>query len=126
MADDTNYYLLTRDKIDNLKAGTDSEEGTWLGITVGACLAIVGILIPLYVTGQTNTQLIPFMWATFLFCAGAAVRLFFKWQKFRTKREKQFNDILNKSKTIVTLASASQSKSPSQDSSQNEGSIPSS
>ena len=99
------YYLLTRDKIENIKAGTDSGETKMYGISVGVCLTIISILIPLYVAGLTNTRIISFLWVGLLAFAAFAYYLFGKDRKLKASRDNNFNDILTKSKTVVTLAS---------------------
>jgi hypothetical protein len=112
MADTTDYYLLTRDKIENLKAGTDSDESTMFGFSLAVCLTVGGILIPLYVTGAPHTLLVPFLWAALFLFAVLSVYFFRRWRALKDKRETQFSDILSKSRTIVTLASASEPKPP--------------
>jgi hypothetical protein len=129
MADDTNYYLLTRDKIESLKAGTDSDESTLFGVCVGVFVAIASILIPLYISVKPEsreTNLIGLLWVALGASALFSIYFFRKWRKLRQEREKQFKDILEKYKTVVTLDPASQSSLRSQDSSQKLGSTPNS
>lgn len=126
MAEDTDYYLLTRDKIENLKGGGDSDESTWFGACLAVCLLAVGILIPLYINATPHTLLIPFLWFMAIGSAGMTIYFHKRLTRLREERKERFEAILKKSKTVVTLASTNQSQPPSQDSSQNVGSIPSS
>jgi len=104
-ADTMTQYLLTKDKIQNIRAGVASDESTMFGLGVGVCTAILGVLIPLYVTGgQANTGgLIPFLWAAL--AAFAVLSFYFgkKWRRLRKDSDTIFQDILDKSKTILVF-----------------------
>lgn len=112
MADTTDYYLLTRDKIENLKAGSDSDESTWFGACFAVVLFAAGILIAIYAGNAPHTMLTPFMWFTLLGSAGMMVFFHKRLQALRKERRERFDEILTKSKTIVTLASASNTRPP--------------
>jgi hypothetical protein len=113
MADTTDYYLLTRDKIENLKAGSDSDESTWFGACFAVLLFAAGILITIYAGHAPHTMLTPFLW--FAFIGSAALMVFFyrRLTRLRRERKERFDEILTKSKTVVTLASVGEPKPPS-------------
>ena len=96
-------YLLTKDKIQNIRAGASSDESTMFGVGVGVCLTILGVLVPLYITGdQAKTgRLIPFLWATLLFFAALTAYFAKKWYRLRADSDKTFKEILDNSKTVI-------------------------
>jgi hypothetical protein len=102
-ADTMTQYLLTKDKIQVIRSGVATDESTMFGIAVGAAVAILTVLIPLYVSGDEakTGRLIPFMWA--MLFASVALSFYFgrKWYRLRKASDKTFNDILDNSKTIL-------------------------
>jgi Flp pilus assembly protein TadB len=108
-----NMYLLTRDKLEVLQAGDDSDESTMFGISIGVFLTTTSILIPLYISGAPHTLLIPFLWMM-LFGFGALSFYFGKkWRKCRKKRKEQFEEIIEKYGTVVSLTPQQKTGQPS-------------
>jgi hypothetical protein len=98
-----NMFLLTKDKVENLKAGNSSDESTAFGISVGVFLALGGILVPLYVSGTAMGRLIPFLWAMTLTSLGASIYLGRKWSALRRKRKREFAEILENSVSVALV-----------------------
>jgi hypothetical protein len=98
-------YLLTKDKLHNIRAGVGSDESTMFGVAVGVCSAILGVLIPLYISGDEarTGRLVAFLWAVLVPCAILAVYFGRKWQKLRQDSDRVFDDILKNSKTVIVF-----------------------
>lgn len=100
MGGTTEYYLVSREQIENLRIGTDLGESKMYGLSVGVCLTVAGILIPLYHNNQAATKLFSFLWAALLAFAACAFYFYKKDKKLKARRESEFNEILTTSQTI--------------------------
>jgi hypothetical protein len=95
------YYLVPKERIENLRLGTDLGESRTYGFSVGVCLTIMGILISHYLSGQPAPKLIPFLWSALSAFVALAVYLYRKDKKIKAKRESDFSEILNATKAIT-------------------------
>lgn len=100
MGGTTQYYLVSREQIENLRIGTDLGESKMYGLSVGVCLTVGGLLIPIYHNHQTATRLISFLWAALFAFAAFAFYFYKKDKKLKAKRESEFNEILAARQTI--------------------------
>jgi hypothetical protein len=107
------YYLVSKERIENLRIGTDLGETRTYGFSVGVCLTIIGVLISHYLSRQPATKLIPFLWSALFAFTALAVYLYRKDKKIKAKRESDFSEILTATKTITTPhVPMSESKTP--------------
>jgi len=101
--DQMRLYAINRSTLETLRAGNQSDEDTMFGVSIAVFLTIAGILIPLYVTDAAHGLVVAFMWAV-LVSAGASTYYFRgKRKALHEARELAFNDILEKSETVVVL-----------------------
>jgi len=111
------YYLVSKERVENLRIGTDLGETRMYGFSVGVCLTILGILIPLIIHHQAATKLISFLCAALFLFGALAVYLYTKDKELKARRESDFNEILNASKPITTppmILSEGQTPEPSE------------
>jgi uncharacterized membrane protein (DUF441 family) len=102
-------YLLTKELLKSLRKESASDELTMFGVSIGVVLTIAGVLIPLYIGNiAPHTQLIPFLWAVLVAFGAMAYYFGRKWQRIRGKDDKEFDEVLENSATVVTIKQTAQ------------------
>lgn len=96
------WYMISDDKLDSLEGGAEALELTFFGAALAFLLTVVGIAVPLYLTGMlgrifwTCMAMIPFF-------LGSSLYLGLKGLRIRRQAKSKIKQIRDNSKTVIEM-----------------------